>query len=611
VIENTKAEVVPNLGSLFCKTKLYRDLMHQTKFVFVGRKGSGKTQTISQYWEENKLNYKGSIVIDANYISIEYLLDRLHQDDKEINIASYNTKMFNIGNINIRGAVHDIESIFSYEELLRYTWRGYIYLFAIYRIAREYKLGVITGQQAKNFRKAYHFIDQLLNKIPKATRWHEVHQNSVATALYQFAFDKSIAFYDHIVESARINDYAQLNCDMKLANNVEHYLEFMLGKKIKDSFIITIAACTRKLFISLDGFDNLQAEKKGDRIKTSASYDKVFIDKFESTWITTLIDTIYQIKIAPSGRCPLTGKIDICLMIPFDRYMQISSYKRDGFVYRELMEAAMYRGIDLYEMFIKRLWSVFHETDLPKISDANRNNIINELFNVFPNLAREIPVMLKNGNKVNFPLFLYLLRYTFWRPRDIIDYVREVFKTLLYQEKFNMQINWESIKWSVNLCSPKIVIKIIEEFKEFWLNIDICLNKFLFQSSIMSYSEFESFIREKSFSIELSSGDKYSNARDIVKFLYEIGVIGLFLSRKNQIIVHTSLKQHQVFYSGRKPLANIADDSFAENCIFISPVFYSKYNMQIYTDEVLGIHDWETLTTIDSKIDYDYINNPV
>ena len=68
LIKYTKAETNGNLGEVYCRTDFYNELIQQNKKIFVGRKGSGKSQTILQFIDENQEAYKGVIRIDANNI---------------------------------------------------------------------------------------------------------------------------------------------------------------------------------------------------------------------------------------------------------------------------------------------------------------------------------------------------------------------------------------------------------------------------------------------------------------------------------------------------------------------------------------------------------------
>ncbi len=606
LITYTKAEINGNLGPVFCRTKFYKELQNQVKNVFIGRKGSGKSQSILQFINEKKDDYKGIIRIDANYINIESIFAEiidLYQIENNEKIEQYNIK-------NINGTKNDIEDLFTYEELLRYVWQGYIYLYSIYIIATEDEQGNISQYQKNNFKQAKVFINKILNKISKENRWEN--RIEVSTALYEYAFYSCIKFYGEIIEKSRTSSEARMFADLRAANSLDNYLVLLLGKQCKLSFERTITNCTKKIFLSLDGFDNIQSEKRGERIRfVNNSQDKMIVDKLESVWLTTLLDVIYSIKTSSIGDNILKERLDICLMVPFDRYMQSTLYKRDGFVYRELMTSAIYKGLDLCRIFTKRLQIIADveiENDITLPSNKILENL-NKVLNKFENLNTNVKIILKNQQSVDYPLFLLILRYTFWRPRDIIDHIASVFNMVINGEDLMIEIDSDMILESIAISSEKIVKKIIEEFKDLWINIVECLGKLYFNEIIMTYSEFELFIKEKSFLIQLSNGEILSNIKDIIKFLYKIGFIGIILDKQNMKKNRTTYKQHQVFYSGFKVLSNIGEESFEKNMIYFNPVFVSKYHLTINTDEILGINKWDELVNRDMYLECDYLND--
>ena len=606
LIDYTKAETNGNLGEVFCRTHFYDELVQQTKKVFVGRKGSGKSQTILQLIDEKKEEYKGVIRIDANNINIYALL-------QEINSPS--TLKFNQGQISERfsdcfrfsiGTKKDISDLFSYEELLRYVWYGYIYLYCFYIIAMDDETGNLLECQKANFKNAKSFINKIVKKIPIDERWEN--KPEISASLYDYSFYKALSFFDEIIMNSRNEDLAQTFADIRAMDSLNQFLIYLTSSKALKSFRITLANCTRKIFLCLDGFDNIQQEQRGNKFYFDTHVDNELITKFETIWLTTLVDVIYQINsVAVNSEIRLLGNhLDMCLMVPFDRFVQASYQKRDGFVYRELMTSINYKAIDLCNVFTKRLQVI---TGMNILERQNSFEEIltaqNQVLNKFPNLCQSIDITLNNKQKVTFPLFLYLLRYSFWRPRDIIDHIRFVFKTVISGESLNFTIDQEMIVESLSMSTGTIVLKTIEEFKELWVNVKECLDKIKYKPIIMKYDEFDDFLCESAFVIELSNGTKHNKTREIIKFLYKLGFIGLILSNNNMRSIRSSYKQHQVFYSGNRALHNISEESFKDNLIFFNPVFRFPYNLIIDTNEVLGINTWDNLMNYNALLDDD------
>jgi hypothetical protein len=605
LIETTKAENSAALGAVFCRANFYNSLCTQNKVVFIGRKGSGKTQTISQYLIENKEKYKGAININANYIEIGKIFSYIFIGDES------DFMLDTIKKPKLLGALRDVDSMFKYESLFRNVWHGYFFLHAIYIIAVEEKNMRLSAEQSKNIKTAENFINKLLIKIRKSDRYKN--PKEVTSTLYEYAFFKCIEFYNNIIQDSRSEDEAQMMADITAANSLKGYLLFLLGEKCYESFSRTIKNCTKDIFISLDGFDNIQSENKGNRLTLYNKINKVDMDRMESTWLTSLLDVVTDIRNSNRSDNILNGHVDICLMVPFDRYIQSTLYKRDGFSYRELATTMSYRGIELCNLFTKRVKVVLDDSDDSIVSDKSAlssDMCIKEMeleLAKFTNLFTEVEITLQNKTPIKIPVFLYILRYSFWRPRDIIDHIRSVFKIVINGESSNIEINSKMITRSVMKSSEEIVMKVIEEFSDIWINIKECLEKISYKQIITTYSDFENFLKNNSFSIVQANDKIISDPKAIVKFLYQIGFIGLILSNGNVIKTKSVEKQHQVFYSGNRPLSNLGDDSFAENSIYFNPVFSSRYNLLIETNEILGLYKWKDLLDRDKEVDCDYL----
>lgn len=424
--------------------------------------------------------------------------------------------------------------------------------------------------------------------------------------MYDYAFYKAIDFYEKIINESRNYDVAQTFADIRAANSLHNYLISLLTLNTYKSFTKTLKNCTKKIFLCLDGFDNIQEEQRGNRFNFSKETDIVLITEFETIWLTSLIEVIYQINIkkSDSDNSLLSHNLDICLMVPYDRLMQASYRKRDGFVYRELTASVNYKGLDLCNLFTRRI-QIIADVNI-KENQNNSDNIIaalEEVLGKFPNLNKNISVSLQNGQIIDFPLFLYLLRYSFWRPRDIIDHIEAIFKTVINGESLKSTINQDMIIESMVMSTDKIVMKTIEEFKDLWINVEDSLDKICFQDIVMKYSDFQKFLSDKNFFIHLSNGNILSESKDIIEFLYQIGFIGIILSNNYKKYKHLNDNQHQIFYSGSQVINGIGDEAFNENSIFFNPVFHFKYHLNISTNEILGIYTWNDLIRRDTKIE--------
>jgi len=608
--EITKAENIGNLGEAFCKTSFYEKIETQGKYIFIGRKGSGKTQALIKYERDNYDKYNGIIDIDVNNINLENILENILDAIKDIQIEKesflHNEEKLNLTDSETRAAIKDIEYIFSYESLLFYVWIGYIYLFCIYLIACEKKRKELTSLQNNHFKNAFKFINELLDKIDDRfpnTKNREQVIKSISPSLFQYALDSGYKFFHNIIQNARAKYFYT---DIHSANNLTNYINTLLGKAVKKSFTDTLNLCDKGFLLTLDGFDDFQDIHRGNRYKVK----KISINdmnEFESLWLGSLFYTINYIKTDRSDFNILLDKIDACLMVPFDKCIQGAMFKRDGFVYRNSAFPLTWKGMELCNLFTKRLKIIagvfghYGNEHLDKLLEEHYRNI-----------PKYINIKLLNGS-CKMPLFLYILRYSFWRPRDIVDYIWEIFKPFINNE--NLQINTDSnenelmIKNIVSNCSEKITLSIVEEFKNIW-NIKEFLDSFKDKKIILSYDELCEILKNEK-NICFSNGKIISNTKEAIKYLYQLGIIGIIYSNDYAELYHTTIKQHFVFYSGQEPLKHLDNKRFEKNQIVINPTFISTLRLEVKTNEILGIPDWDTLRKIDNFFSYDHISKEI
>ncbi len=162
IVDNTKAESSLNLGRAFYETWFYKKLKHQDVHVIIGRKGSGKTQALTQLLFEEKAAIKGHVKIDANNISLSEIFDYLVSPDDD-NIALDLFQNFKLEHGVLDSTSRDIITKFSCEEFFDFVWTGYIYVYSMYIVACEYfsEPSSLTSKQRQDFEVAASYINDL------------------------------------------------------------------------------------------------------------------------------------------------------------------------------------------------------------------------------------------------------------------------------------------------------------------------------------------------------------------------------------------------------------------------------------------------------------------
>lgn len=606
IIENTKAESNGNLGKSYCETQFYKKLKHQDVHIIIGRKGSGKTEALKQLLYVNRNSIKGHIKINANDISLREALDYImNPDDGNTNmfIDPNSLSLPELEETMLLSVKSDIKNKFSFEEFLDFVWIGYIYLYSIYVIACEHnnQKHKFTKKQSQDFERAFSYIDNIIT-MDNDFKWNN--NESISSILFKYSQANAYKFYNELIQNARPN-ISNFQSDIQSKRNRHSFLRNLLGKDVEDSFTKTLYACKRKILISLDGFDIRQDYSRsgyyGDLF--TENYEKA---KFETLWLTSFLLLMNDLTSIQNNI--FYDKLILCLMIPFDRYLEATIHKRDAFIFQSKVCSSNWSGLELAEMFCKRLEAVagnFSTTEQEKYYYELIEDIIDS---DFPYIPKEISIKLKNNSTIKVPLFLYLLRFSFWRPRDILVLIKEFFCQSYLLQKNRIKIDSALAKELIRLASEKIVTTdCLQEFSLIWTNIRESMNCFNGKSVIMSYEEFIEIISDKKFKIQLSNKSEICIDNDILRFMYELGFIGIILSPRNKERLRFYRQQNFVFYSGMKPLSELDSEDFKDNKIVLNPIFVNVYSLYIDTDEVLGIDCWETLKYYETIKQNDYI----
>ncbi len=411
-----------------------------------------------------------------------------------------------------------------------------------------------------------------------------------------------------MIKKAR-NDTKYFQSDIQLMRSRQVFIRSLLGNEVESSFKKTIQACKRSILVSIDGFDSKQSlsrEKRFMSVRQTTAEEK---SKFETLWLTSLLMLLNDVTTIQEGN-PLYGNIKLCLLVPFDRYLEATAHKRDAFVYSGKVCSSNWSGVELAEMFRKRLEVIsdsFADSVKGKKTTYNihMNTVLKKGFSYLP---QDIEIRTNDNKTAKIPLFLYILRFSFWRPRDILKALEELLCKSYLLNKDRIKIDSNFAKELIRKAAEKIVVTdCLNEFQHLWVNIKAAMECFRGKNVVLPYDKFCELVTSPKFSIQLSNGDEKKEIADIILFLYELGFVGILASQEYQKNLRLYRSQNFVFYSGMKPMSDLSTDEFQNNSIILNPIFVPYYKLIVDTNEILGIDCWETLNYYDSIKNFDYI----
>jgi hypothetical protein len=231
----------------------------------------------------------------------------------------------------------------------------------------------------------------------------------------------------------------------------------------------------------------------------------------------------------------------------------------------------------------KRLEIINQPTE--KIADEfeRYHNFMNEQYPGFP---REIEIT-HDGRRYKFETILYVIRHTFWRPRDVLFYMAELLARLEVCRKRKRPFSAEIIKACVSSCTYEIIkSEFIGEFRSICPNIESVIRSFENCKQVLTFDE----VGRVLFRIEIGFvylTHNYDTVVDKIKFLFGMGFLGFELDEKakRQFRMDTS----EVFsFSEGDRIIDIANDSeFQSFRYIIHPVFCEFLRLETTQHELV------------------------
>lgn len=529
----------------------------------IGRKGSGKS-TITRYiTEKKKPFYKGCINLKADDFNME-------------TIFSY----FNAEQINA-----DTRETLSRLKTFKYAWELFFYLRAIQIIVIEYDCGRLSSEQMKYISP----LKEIIEKITSTTRHVRIEHRDEQFFIY--SLQKVHSFVNYCINTARCDNDTFLS-DLVGKYQFTELLDWAIGCDAIYSLKKIIEDCRRRILITLDNFDEMHDEY---RKRTTIYYkDKKISERtiFESLWLRSLLSVIIEIKEIPKSyiATDLYNLFDFCIAIPKDRFIEIQKLERDSYIYEGKYMQMNWSGIELSILLRKRLDLLgditTQKNNLPidRLKDSLKKN--------FPKLPKNISLKAGNAN-LSMPLFLYVLRFTFWRPRAVLMYYAHLFALSEQMDRRNLPISDFSIKRIITQTSFKVVQQeFINEFKNILFNIRDILKVFKQSNQLLSFEELE----EKLGSIEFNFSylaDPLNDFRKKVIFLYETGFLGFNVGEETRDRYHLMFKHAFYFNEGDSLIRGLNDLNHEDTSFIIHPMFRDYLRLKLNGNGLILNYTWD------------------
>ncbi|SHO56880.1 P-loop ATPase, Sll1717 family [Vibrio quintilis] len=574
--EETKFERVKNnpwfynnFSAAFVKTHAYKKLKRQTSYILIGRKGSGKTTISNHVGVEDKSKYKQHINIDVNEINLEYIYGFLFSDQiyEEFNITINQLEMFEI------------------------SWMLYIYISCFEVVVHEYKNYNGENIYADDLKILRDFLISIDSS-------GEVNKEG----LFIWCYSAVLEYKEKVLELLS-DDPKKFYYEMRRDFSIKNVINNIFTTQVIESFRNILKSCSKKIFISLDGFDTKFEEfRNKTHFYASSPDEKSKRYSMEIDWLRAYIHIVMEIK-SGKGMCipEMNNAIDFCVVVPKERFIEVKRQERDSIVYLGKEHHIMWSGIELSIMLRKRLELLSEYKSLNTDKPHERLNDV--LSNAFPHIPDKSIINI-SGKEFTIDLFVDVLRHTFWRPREILAYFAKIISVLNDYKNRDIKITNFAIDKCISGTTREIVnSEFINEFKNHCTNISEVVGLFRKSTQILSIEKLKNILNSVSLEF-VNELEPCTDFKEKISFLYDIGFIGI--SANEEKVKSQKLLNKDFFsFTEKEEIFDLISMDDFDGCDFIiHPIFCEYLNLNTEKQRLTMDINWEYLYQQESQIVY-------
>ena len=489
-------------ANIFIETEVYKKMTRSGRFLLVGRKGAGKTGLI--------LGYKSRQENQDKHLSSEYITfdDFPFVATMSFFIGDFDNAIdkADIECVGVDGARGELKDLIGPAYAFKYAWTNCILYFCIY-IACDALLeeGIVEGGDKKtllacirNIEKKFPFLDTRIKS--HVGMFYGFLTELVGVMLKSLA--EVIKNHNSDAQSS-LSDEASLIA-MLVAKSIDIANEdIYASNKILEKSITLIQSELNKrsktVLVSLDKFDDFLFDVYQMIAKSKVALT-VERQRFFMSVVEGLILAIRDIKRKDGFEW-----IGTLLTVPKDKYMELELRENSQIVNNHVVNLD-WEASELHQLVKAR----FNHIVLSHNNDARWND-------VFDGLVQHSRVAAVKEDP-----FLYVLRHSLWRPREILVYFSEVFR---FMQRSHNGASLSDLMIAAVREKQRHIIEneIILEFSQELPDLRSALRKLELKklSAVMSYNDFAS----KLSGIRLSS--TITKTHDVATRLFYLGVIGV------------------------------------------------------------------------------------
>jgi hypothetical protein len=499
------------LNKIFVKTREFKKGNSQDAYIFVGRKGSGKSTLVDFMTYGSVTTRKYPTKINVNAMPLEYIynivLTARHASDQ----------------------VH----VIARPTLLRFAWQGLIYFCCFEALAEEHEQKRLSKPQAKRFQYLKAFLrslhgNQELSDAARLFSEYSSADNTRRNAFFVYSLTAALEFLAKTINDAP-SDEKEFNRHITASLTDEYFLLHLFSKDVLSAFLDIVKECQRNFLVSVDGFDNEFQKFRKDTFQNHIDPNvRRARLTFEVDWLSGLLNSVRMAK-SRDRASPLAGKVDFCVTVPKDRFLEVLEQDRDSYEFQGALLEISWSGIELAILLRKRL-EIYKNTKSDGTSKP-LERLRGYLKNNFPDMPHRIPITLQSGRIIEIDLFQYVLRHSFWRPRDVLFLWGRIIASYEHLLGQGLPFTTDSVKAIVTRnLEPIVDFEFVREFRDYFTNIEEALQLFRGKPQLQTLQEFTDNVGPF---VPILSYDSVSHrkheAQSVLDILFQLGALGFYL----------------------------------------------------------------------------------
>jgi len=577
--DNIMHKPIAQNKELYVKTRPFNDLRTQQAYIFLGRKGCGKSTLGPLLFLFENAKYKEHIEVNVDRIDLGYTIDMVFTPALQSELC----------------VVIKIPVFF------KLVWNVLFLYKCCEVLVNEDQNDGLPDHQKKNVVTIKEFLDNVKSSTKREPFWCEFEDNQTGknnNPIFQWSVSSVAKCVEKAIQNSNDkeeNFHYELHSLLRM-NNV--LLEIFSETVLKSIYSI-FGEGKISILVSFDGFDNLFETFRRDTINRSFDEKtKSFRKDIEAGFLEGFLNLAMDIKSNQKDDA-VYKNIDMCVTVPKDRFFEIKGLQRDSYRYINLFREIKWTGIELSIMLRKRLEILYNNQYLSKKEDTPQNRLISVIKNL--PILKTIPLMTEvsiNNNSYKIDTFLNVLRHSFGRPREILIYYSKLIVIARDFIKRKKTIDSFTVSKIISETTFDIIREeFISEFKNYCINIKDILNIFKKSKQILSRTELENKLGIIVF--EFINGD-VKDFKSKIEFLFEIGFIGIEVSKEQMDRYYLLISDIFNFNTDNRAFEVLQGDDF-DGCNFIiHPIFCEFLGLDLSNQNrpVLNI-SWKYLVNQD------------